>query len=138
MGRGGRAGGPRVADIVAAAGLSNAPFYRRFPSKDALVAALLEDGAERLASYVAHQMDKEPAPAEKVRCWVEGVLSQTREEIAATTLAVLWNGGSIARASPPAKGPPWPGSARSAGWLALRSGDGLRPGFQCRGPPRPG
>ena len=38
-----RAGGPdaraRVADIVAAAGLSNDAFYRHFPSKDALVAA---------------------------------------------------------------------------------------------------
>jgi len=95
MRQGGTASRPRVADIVAAAGLSNDAFYRHFPSKDALVAALLEDGAERLASYVAHQMDKEPAPARKVRRWVEGVLSQTREEIAATTLAVLWNGGSI-------------------------------------------
>src|SRR5580658_8369214 len=43
---------PRVADIVAAAGLSNDAFYRHFPSKDALVAALLEDGTERLSSYV--------------------------------------------------------------------------------------
>jgi AcrR family transcriptional regulator len=86
---------PRVADIVAAAGLSNDAFYRHFPSKDALVAALVEDGAERLASYVAHQMGKETAPEGKVRRWVEGVLSQTQEEIAATTLAVLWNGGSI-------------------------------------------
>ena len=95
MRQGGTASRPRVADIVAAAGLSNDAFYRHFPSKDALVAALLEDGAERLASYVAHQMDKEPTPAGKVRRWVEGVLSQTREEIAATTLAVLWNGGGI-------------------------------------------
>jgi AcrR family transcriptional regulator len=95
MRQGGTASRPRVADIVAAAGLSNDAFYRHFPSKDALVAALLEDGAERLASYVAHQMDKEPAPAGKVRRWVEGVLSQTREEIAATTLAVLWNSGQI-------------------------------------------
>jgi AcrR family transcriptional regulator len=86
---------PRVADIVAAAGLSNEAFYRHFPSKDALIAALLEDGTERLASYVAHQMSKEPTPEGKVRRWVEGVLSQTREEIAATTLAVLWNSGSI-------------------------------------------
>src|SRR5690349_3617972 len=86
---------PRVADIVAAAGLSNDAFYRHFPSKDALVAALLEDGAQRLARYVAHQMSKEPTPEGQVRRWVEGVLSQTREEIAATTLAVLWNGGSI-------------------------------------------
>jgi AcrR family transcriptional regulator len=85
----------RVADIVAAAGLSNDAFYRHFKSKDALVAALLEDGAERLARYVKHQMDKEPEPAGKVRRWVEGVLSQTQPEIAETTLAVLWNGGGV-------------------------------------------
>jgi AcrR family transcriptional regulator len=95
MRQGGTAYRPRVADIVAAAGLSNEAFYRHFPSKDALIAALLEDGTERLASYVAHQMSKEPTPEGKVRRWVEGVLSQTREEIAATTLAVLWNSGSI-------------------------------------------
>jgi len=85
----------RVADIVAAAGVSNDTFYRHFSSKDALVVALLEDGTERLASYVAHQMSKEVAPERKVRRWVEGVLSQTREEAASTTLAVLWNGSSI-------------------------------------------
>ena len=95
MRQGGTASRPRVADIVAAAGLSNDAFYRHFPSKDALVAALLEDGTQRLAQYVAHQMSKEPTPEGQVRRWVEGVLSQTREEIAATTLAVLWNGGSI-------------------------------------------
>ena len=106
MRQGGTASRPRVADIVAAAGLSNDAFYRHFPSKDALVAALLEDGAERLASYVAHQMDKEPTPAGKVRRWVDGVLSQTREEIAATTLAVLWNGGSIGESF--GSGPPAP------------------------------
>lgn len=87
---------PRVADIVAAAGLSNDAFYRHFPSKDALVAAILEDGIERLRSYLAHQMAKETTPQDKVRRWVEGVLSQAaHEDIAATTLAVLWNGGSL-------------------------------------------
>ena len=50
---------PRVADIVAAAGLSNEGFYRHFASKDALVAAILDDGTERLLSYLAHQMAKE-------------------------------------------------------------------------------
>jgi AcrR family transcriptional regulator len=85
----------RVADIVATAGVSNDTFYRHFSSKDALVFALLEDGTERLASYIAHQMSKEAAPERKVRRWVEGVLSQTREEAASTTLAVLWNGSSI-------------------------------------------
>ena len=84
----------RVADIVAAAGLSNDAFYRHFPSKDALVAALIEDGTQRLASYVAHQMAKESTPEAQVRRWVEGVLSQTKDDTAATTLAVVWNGSS--------------------------------------------
>jgi AcrR family transcriptional regulator len=83
-----------VSDIVAAAGLSNDAFYRHFPSKDALVSALLEDGAERLGSYLVHQMAKESTAESRVRRWVAGVLSQADEEIAATTLAVLWNGGS--------------------------------------------
>jgi AcrR family transcriptional regulator len=85
----------RVADIVAAAGVSNDTFYRHFPSKDALIIALLEDGTERLASYISHQMQKAAAPEDKVRCWVEGLLSQTRGQVAATTLAVLWNGSGI-------------------------------------------
>jgi AcrR family transcriptional regulator len=96
MRRCGTASRPRVADIVAAAGLSNDAFYRYFPSKDALVAALLEDGTTRLRSYLAHQMDKEPTPAGKVRRWVEGVLAQAADEdVATTTLAVLWNGNSV-------------------------------------------
>lgn len=92
---------PRVADIVAAAGLSNDAFYRHFPSKDALVAALLEDGTQRLRSYLAHQMAKEPTAEGQVRRWVEGVLAQAADEdIAATTLAVLWNGGSVGEGLP--------------------------------------
>ena len=87
---------PRVADIVAAAGLSNDAFYRYFPSKDALVAALLEDGTERLHGYLGHQMDKEGDPEGKVRRWVEGVLSQADDGIAETTLAVLFNAGGVA------------------------------------------
>jgi AcrR family transcriptional regulator len=94
IGRRGRTSAPRVADIVAAAGLSNDAFYRHFRSKDALIAAVLEDGTERLAAYTEHQMSKESEPAAQVRRWVEAVLSQTRQEIAGPTLAVLWNGGS--------------------------------------------
>src|SRR5215813_1575546 len=71
---------PRVADIVAAAGLSNDAFYRYFPSKDALVGALLDDGANRLQGYLAHQMEKERTPEAQVRRWVEGVLSQADDE----------------------------------------------------------
>jgi AcrR family transcriptional regulator len=95
---------PRVADIVAAAGLSNDAFYRYFRSKDALVAAILEDGTERLRSYLAHHLAKEATPEGKVRRWVAGVLSQAADEdIASTTLAVLWNGGSLGEGFTPGR-----------------------------------
>ena len=92
MGQRGTGSKVRVADIVSAAGVSNDTFYRHFSSKDALIVALLEDGTERLAGYITHQMQKVMTPEEKVRCWVEGMLSQTSGRTAATTLAVLWNG----------------------------------------------
>ncbi|HEX3796848.1 MAG TPA: TetR/AcrR family transcriptional regulator [Acidimicrobiales bacterium] len=94
MGQGGTSTRPRVADIVAASGLSNDAFYRHFKSKEDLVAAILEDGAERLRSYLAHQMAKSPTPEDQVRRWVKGVLAQADPDIAATTLAVLWNGST--------------------------------------------
>jgi AcrR family transcriptional regulator len=94
MHRCGTSSRPRVTDIVAAAGLSNDAFYRHFRSKDDLVNALLEDGAERLRGYLAHQMAKARTPEAQVRRWVEGVLAQADEDVAAATLAVLWNGSS--------------------------------------------
>jgi AcrR family transcriptional regulator len=101
---------PRVADIVGAAGLSNDAFYRHFPSKDALVTAILDDGTERLRSYLAHQMGKAADPEDAVRRWVDGVLGQAADdEIAATTLAVMWNAGNLGQAlmtPPPAAGSP--------------------------------
>jgi AcrR family transcriptional regulator len=86
---------PRVADIVAEAGLSNDAFYRHFRSKDALVTAILEDGGDRLQSYLAHQIAKESTPEGQVRRWVRGVLAQADRDIAATTLAVLWNASAL-------------------------------------------
>jgi AcrR family transcriptional regulator len=100
---------PRVADIVAAAGLSNDAFYRHFASKDVLVAAILDDGTERLGSYLHHQMAKDPDPEGQVRRWVDGVMAQAADpEIAATTLAVLWNAGGVGQgmASAPSASPP--------------------------------
>jgi AcrR family transcriptional regulator len=96
MRRCGTASSPRVSDIVAAAGLSNDAFYRHFGSKQVLVAAIIDDGSSRLASYLAHQMEKAPTAAGRVAAWVEGVMSQAAdEEIASSTLAVLWNGATI-------------------------------------------
>lgn len=96
MRRCGTSASPRVSDIVAAAGLSNDAFYRHFSSKQALVAAIIEDGSSRLASYLAHQMEKDASPEGKVRAWVAGVMSQAADEdVASTTLAVLWNGATV-------------------------------------------
>ncbi len=93
---------PRVADIVGEAGLSNDAFYRHFASKDALVAAILDDGTERLVSYLAHQMTKAENAEGRVRRWVEGVLAQASDsEGADTTLAVLWNAGNLGSRSSP-------------------------------------
>ncbi len=117
---------PRVVDIVTAAGLSNDAFYRHFRSKDALVAALVDEGALRLQSYLGHQMAKAPSPEAKVRRWVEGVLSQAKGEVAATTLAVIWNGDSVGGGSAPAR------SAANAAPGAL-----LREPFAALGSARP-
>ncbi|WP_237421514.1 TetR/AcrR family transcriptional regulator [Gordonia sp. SID5947] len=95
MARSGSASRPRVADIVGAAGLSNDAFYRHFRSKDDLIAAILEDGTDRLCSYLGHQMGKAQEPRERVVRWVEGVLSQAQTDSAQTTRAVLWNVGSV-------------------------------------------
>ncbi|MCB1005208.1 MAG: TetR/AcrR family transcriptional regulator [Acidimicrobiales bacterium] len=84
---------PRVADIVAEAGLSNDAFYRHFPSKDALVTAILEDGTSRLGRYLERRMARAADPEARVRAWVGGVLAQADPDVAATTRAVLWNGG---------------------------------------------
>ena len=82
-------GRARVADVVAEAGLSNDAFYRHFPTKDALVAALVEEGAERIAVAVARRMARQPSPEAKVRCWLEAMLGQADESRALPTLAVL-------------------------------------------------
>ncbi|GGL18938.1 TetR/AcrR family transcriptional regulator [Nocardia jinanensis] len=86
---------PRVADIVVAAGLSNDAFYRHFRSKDALMAAVLADGAERLTRYVAHRMSKEAQPQARVRSWVAAILAQAEPALAADTRAVLCHTGAL-------------------------------------------
>ena len=99
---------PKVADVVRQAGLSNQAFYRHFASKDELVAAVVEAGALRLVDYLDHQLSKTDDPENKVRAWVEGVLSQAANPaVARVTRVVLWNmrqlpGGMDRRARPPA------------------------------------
>ncbi len=61
---------------------------------------LLEDGTQRLASYITHQLSKATTPEEKVATWIDGVLSQAIDpEIAATTIAVIWNAERVSEAN---------------------------------------
>lgn len=82
-------GKARVADILAEAGLSNDAFYRHFPSKDALVAALTEEGTERVAASLARRMAQESTPEAKVGCWLDGILARTTGANAMQTLTLL-------------------------------------------------
>jgi AcrR family transcriptional regulator len=103
---------PKVADIVAASGLSNQTFYRHFAGRDDLVAAVVEAGALRLVDYVDHQMGKAaPDDSEgRVRIWIESVLSQsTRPAVAQATRAVMWNFRQLPRDGGP--GDRWGGVA---------------------------
>ena len=84
-----RTGRARVADIVAEAGLSNDAFYRHFPSKDDLVAALSEDATEQIAASLARRMAGESTAEGAVRCWVLGMLAQAGGTKAAGNVAVL-------------------------------------------------
>jgi AcrR family transcriptional regulator len=109
-----RTGGrpPRVADIVAEAGLSNDAFYRYFAGKDDLVAAIVDDGARRLVAHVEHQIAKSHDPREQLRLAVETVMKQAADpEIAATTRAVIGN------ATRPVTGTPH-GMVQLVEWLA--------------------
>jgi AcrR family transcriptional regulator len=91
---------PRVADIVAEAGLSNQAFYRHFSGREELLAAVAEQGASRLVPYLEHQMAKEHGPAGQLRRWVEGVMVQASKPVVARdTRAVLWSARG-ARAAP--------------------------------------
>jgi AcrR family transcriptional regulator len=67
---------PTVSDIVSRSGLSNAAFYRHFPSKDELVLATIERGALSLARYAAHVMARLDDPVDRIRAWTRALLQQ--------------------------------------------------------------
>jgi AcrR family transcriptional regulator len=74
---------PQVREIVKEAGLSNQAFYRHFPSKDALLLAVLTDGQRQLTDYLRARVASAGTPEEQVRAWVDGVMAQSRDQAAA-------------------------------------------------------
>lgn len=98
-----RTGGtdPPVRAVVRHAGLSNQAFYRHFPSKDALLVAVLADGRRRLVSYLGRRVATAGDPAGQVRRWVEGVMEQARNaDAAAATRPFVANAGRLAASHP--------------------------------------
>lgn len=69
---------PTVADILAAAGLSTAAFYRLFPTKDDLLLALLERAGATTRSYLAHRLAAEPDPTRQIVVWIEAMFDLLR------------------------------------------------------------
>ena len=74
---------PQVRDIVREAGLSNQAFYRHFPTKDALMLAVLADGRRQLVAYLERQVAATNDPEEQLRRFVAGVMAQARDANAA-------------------------------------------------------
>jgi AcrR family transcriptional regulator len=92
---------PQVREIVKAAGLSNQAFYRHFPSKDALLLAVLADGQRQLVDYLRSRVASTADPELQVRRWVEGMLAQARNPAAAeATRPFAINGARLAERYP--------------------------------------
>ncbi|CAN5700130.1 hypothetical protein BH10ACT9_BH10ACT9_01350 [soil metagenome] len=70
---------PRVSDIVAAAGTSNAAFYRYFAGKEQLILAVMERGVAMTADHLRHRMAAHTDPADRIVAWVTGALDQVGE-----------------------------------------------------------
>lgn len=89
------AGSPaRVADIVAAAGLSNDAFYRYFRSKGDFVDAVVEEGGHRLVNHLRRKIDAAETPEAALRAGAAVILKQGVDpEIAAATRNVVGGGG---------------------------------------------
>ncbi len=92
---------PRVADVVREAGLSNQAFYRHFPSKEALLMAVLDEGIHILARYLAHRMEAAARPSAQVAAWLRGLLEQALSPSgAAATRPFVLARGRLALAYP--------------------------------------
>lgn len=92
---------PSVRDIVREAGLSNQAFYRHFPSRDALMLAVLADGRRRLVDYLAHRLATTDDPEEQLHRYVDGILAQARDrDAAAATRPFAINTNRLAASFP--------------------------------------
>jgi AcrR family transcriptional regulator len=74
---------PKMREILKQSGLSTQAFYRHFRSKDELLLVLLDNARRRLVSYLGHRMSKARTAEGEIRAWIEGVLAQLTDPVAA-------------------------------------------------------
>jgi AcrR family transcriptional regulator len=92
---------PRVGDVVREARLSNQAFYRHFPTKEALLVAVLDEGVRILASYLVHRMASARTATARVEEWMRGMLEQALvPDAAAATRPFVLARGRLAQAHP--------------------------------------
>lgn len=82
MARGGNTR-PAVRDVVRVSGLSNQAFYRHFPSRDALLLAVLARGQELLIATLDRHMAAAATPAGKLAAWIRALMAQAQDPQAA-------------------------------------------------------
>jgi AcrR family transcriptional regulator len=75
---------PSLREILKLTKLSNQTFYRYFQSKDELLVVVLDDGRRQIVDYLKHRMSLTSDPEEQVRTWIEGVLAQAKDPVAAS------------------------------------------------------
>jgi AcrR family transcriptional regulator len=75
---------PSLREILKLTKLSTQTFYRYFQSKDELLVVVLDDGRRQIVDYLKHRMALVPDPEGQVRAWIEGVLAQATDPVAAS------------------------------------------------------
>jgi AcrR family transcriptional regulator len=80
-----------VDDVCAEAGLSKGAFYSHFPSKQALLYALLEDDAAQVTSLMTELEMTVPDRLERLRRLSRGMLTRAEDPARGQLLADLWS-----------------------------------------------
>jgi AcrR family transcriptional regulator len=75
---------PSLREILKLTKLSTQTFYRYFQSKDELLVVVLDDGRRQIVDYLKHRMSLASNPEGRVRAWIEGVLAQAKDPVAAS------------------------------------------------------
>jgi AcrR family transcriptional regulator len=75
---------PSLREILKLTKLSTQTFYRYFQSKDELLVVVLDDGRRQIVDYLKHRMSLASNPEGQVRAWIEGVLAQAKDPVAAS------------------------------------------------------